>query len=250
MKKLIFTLSLLPLLAGSALARQAAEPPVEAEKIEEVKVATTRDPEFKFYRPFILGLDAFARHRQFAPAAPLRFILRADTAPHSFEGVSMRIAGNDSSVDIPIAADGTFTMPREQALADENAEIILNRKKGTFRWRPYIHTPGIPDDARRLGDLRLECELRWAVERSELGFIKRASISALGGACQSKHVQVLSQAPRQIKAAYMMVKGARIELDSKVIEKSKGRAYTVPVYDHTVPDDTLVQFEFAEPSKT
>ena len=250
MKKLILALAVLPFIAGPALARQAADTPAEAEKVEEVKISTTRDPEFKFYRPFVLGLDAFDKHRQLAPAAPLRFVLRSNDAQASYEGVAMRIAGNENSIAIPIAADGSFTMPREQAMADQNAEIILNRKKGTFRWRPFIHTPGVPDDARRLGDLRLECQIRWAVERPELGFLSRTTISALGGPCDSKRVRVLSQAPRQIKAAFIMVNGARIELDPKLIEQQKGRAFAAPLFDKTIPDDALVRFEPADPSKS
>jgi hypothetical protein len=249
MKKLILALTVLPFIAGTALSRQAADAPAEAEKVEEVKISTTRDPEFKFYRPFVLGLDTFDKHRQLAPAAPLRFILLSNEVQPSYEGVTMRIAGNERSIAIPIAADGTFAMPRDQAMADENAEIILNRKKGTFRWRPHIRTPGVPDDARRLGDLRLECELRWAIEKSEFGFLARTAISALGGPCESKRVRMLSQPSRQIKGAFMMVNGARIELDAKLIDNTKGRGYFPSMYDKSLPDDTIIQFEFVEPSK-
>jgi hypothetical protein len=247
--KLKVPVLMLSLAASMAMAQQAAEPAAPEEKVEEVKISTTRDPEFKFYRPFVLGLDTFDKHRQLAPAAPLRFVLLSNEVQPSYEGVAMRIAGNERSIAIPIAADGTFAMPRDQAMADENGEIILNRKKGTFRWRPHIRTPGVPDDARRLGDLRLECELRWAIEKSEFGFFARTAISALGGACESKRVRMLSQPPRQIKGAFMMVNGARIELDAKIIGNTKGRAYVPPMYDKSLPDDTIIQFEFVEPSK-
>ena len=40
--------------------------------------------------------------------------------------------------------------------------MMPNRKAGTLTWRAEIRTPGLPPNTRRLGDLRLECEVGMA----------------------------------------------------------------------------------------
>ena len=232
-------------LFNSAALAQQAQTPAPDEKVEEVKVTGTKDPEFKTYKPFILGLDAFEKYRQLAPAAPLRFILRTLDPKVTYEGVTMRIAGNEESLAVPVASDGTFSMPRNEALAKEDAEIILNRKKGTFRWRPSIYTPGLPNNVRRLGDLRLECEVRWAVERPDLPFLIRTTFSALGGPCNSARVRVMQVSPRELAAVYLVNGSKREMVDKKMLEE-KNRGYWAPLHDKEHwPDDTLIELEFA-----
>jgi hypothetical protein len=238
MKQTAIALLITTMFTGAAMAQQAED------KIEEVKVTGAKDPEFKTYKPFILGLDAFDKYKTLAPTAPLRFILRTLDPKINYEGVTMRIAGNEESLAVPVAPDGTFSMPRNQALADEDAEIILNRKKGVFRWRPSIYTPGLAENTRRLGDLRLECEVRWAVERPDLPFFIRTMFSAMGGPCGSARVRVMQVAPRELAAVHLVSGDKRLDLDKKQFEE-KNRGYVVPLHDKAWPDDTLIELEFA-----
>ncbi|HEX8613222.1 MAG TPA: hypothetical protein VF800_18180 [Telluria sp.] len=234
------------LTAGSATAQQAgtAKEDEAAKDIDTVQVNALRDPDFKTYRAFVAGLDAFDEKHKLAPAAALRFLLRPETPGTSIEGVTIRIAGNETSIDVPLAADGTFVMPRNQGALDEDADIIVNRKKGSLRWRPEVRTPDVPANARRLGDLRLECEVRWAVERKELPFTKRVLFSTLGGPCRSKLVHLRQFSPRAI-SGYRMVAGERSDTAPAEAITAGGTLYVVPLHDASWPDDALVQFEFA-----
>ncbi|MES2072170.1 MAG: hypothetical protein V4488_17575 [Pseudomonadota bacterium] len=211
----------------------------------------TKDPEFKPYRQMLAGLDAFEQHQQLAPAALPRFVLRpqqADAGVNAVSGVSgvtLRIAGDTTSIDVPLAADGTFSLPRNQSLAAEaNADLLLNRKKGLYRWRPDIRSPDVPAGARRLGDLRLECEMRWAVEQEDLSFVKRTLFRTMGGPCRSANIFVLYPAPEKL-AGVSLASGQRRE--SLAAERLAGSAlfYAPPLHDRSWPDDTLVEFEFA-----
>lgn len=242
------TLVMAMLLAAGAVTAQETEAPKDddtAKEVGTVQVNALRDPDFKTYRAFVGGLDAFEEKHKLAPAAALRFLLRPSTPNAGIEGVTIRIAGNETSLAVPLAADGTFVMPRKQAALDDDAEIILNRKKGSFRWRPDVRTPGVPANARRLGDLRLECEVRWAVERKEMSFAKRTMFSALGGPCTSKRVHVMQLAPRAI-AGYRMVAGERSETAPAAALREDKVTYVAPLSDASWPDDALVEFEFSE----
>lgn len=37
--------------------------------------------------------------------------------------------------------------------------MLTNRKAGSFAWAPDVRKPGLPPNTRRLGDLRLECQV-------------------------------------------------------------------------------------------
>ena len=178
-----------------------------------------------------------------APASALRFLLRPSAPNASIEGVTIRIAGNDTSIEVPLAADGTFVMPRNRKALEEDADIILNRNKGSFRWRPDVHTPGVPANARRLGDLRLECEVRWAVDRQNVPFVKRTLFTTLGGPCRTSRVHVIQLAPRAL-AGYRMVAGERKVTAPAGAVGPDGMTYVVPLHDASWPDEELVEFEY------
>ena len=233
------------LCAALVQAQESAAPAAEA-ALETVQVSGVRDPDFKTYRDFVRGLDTFEeKHNKLAPGAPLLFRLVAATPGAGVGDVTMRIASDVTSLPVPINADGTFVMPRHQAAIDENADIFLNKKRGTYRWRPQFNTPDLPPNTRRLGDLRLECEVRWAVDRAELPMIKRAVIGAMG-ACNSRHVRVLHLAPKPF-LEYSLVSGARRQkyVPAKNEAKMALPIYSVPLHDTSWPDDALVEFVYA-----
>lgn len=81
------------------------------------------------------------------------------------DGLSLRLASDSVSIPITIDTDGRFAIPRSQAAYDADATFILNKKNGLFTYYPDIRTPGLPQNVRRLGDLRLECFVWQAVAR-------------------------------------------------------------------------------------
>lgn len=233
---------LLAALAAGAAAQESAAPP-DAPQV--VYVAASKDPEWKTYAAFAAGLELHEQLRHLAPQAPLRFILRPQRRDASYAGVTLQLKGDTTSIPVPIAPDGTFALPYSEAALADNAELMLNRKKGTFRWRPDIHSPGVPDNARRLGDLRLECEVRWAIEQHELPYLMRKVFNAAGGPCHSASIKVDFLSGRPIAAMRLVAPGRRVALPAALIEH-EGRIFMPPLHETSWPDDALVEFDYAD----
>lgn len=239
------------LLLNSAIASTETVPvaPIRAPEqadasVAAVVVATNKDPDWKTYRAFTAGLDIFDEQRQMAPAASLQFLLLPKAANASLKDIKLRIAGDELSIPLPIAEDGSFTVPRSEAATKEDAELLLNRKPGTFRWRPDVRTPGIPANARRLGDLRLECAVRWAIEQYETPYVIRKLFNAAGKPCLTARIKVDYFAPRPIVAMYLTMNERRSQLPADMLENG-GKVYLAPVHDKNWPDDALLEFEYA-----
>jgi hypothetical protein len=232
--------------ASTAHAQQdapAAEPATGAEQEQVVQVSGTRDPQLKPYRQMLKGVDAFdAHHAKLAPQAAMLFELRAGNGTPPVDGLSLNIVGDNVRIPLPLAPDATFTIPRNQAAVDADADMIINRKKDQVMWRPHIRSPGVPDNARRLGDLRLECEMSWAVVRQDMSFVVRNSLSVAGGLCHTGMVALHYAAPRPVKAI-TMVSGERRQ-PLQVLKD--GQRFRIPLHDGSWNDETLVVYEFAD----
>jgi hypothetical protein len=139
----------LMLLLTASVAVMAAPTPKEpaAEPAQQVAVAGSKDPDWKPYRKMLDGPDAFSRYHSLAPKAELKFILRPQQPNLALADLQLRIVGDNVSIDVPIADDATFSVPRDEAAARDDADFRLNSKKGLFRWRPDIHTPRLPAGA-------------------------------------------------------------------------------------------------------
>jgi hypothetical protein len=243
---LALTLSSAPA-ASTAETPAAVAPAARTASLQTVYIVGSRDPDWKTYRAYLAGMRQWEQKQSLAPHAPLRFTLRPQSPQARLEGVRLRIEGEHTGIDVPLAPDGSFTLPVSQAAADDGASLQLNRKRGLYRWRPDIHSPGVPANARRLGDLRLECEVRWTVEQDDVPALMRAVFNAAGGACHSRQIQVDFLSPRAIASA-RLVAGPRTEpLPAERIEPG-GQVYLPPVHDTSWPDDTLVEFTYATES--
>ncbi|WP_146218945.1 hypothetical protein [Undibacterium pigrum] len=210
-----------------------------------VEISSTRDPELKSYRQMYKGLEAFDQKRQLAPDAILKFKLLPVSADISLHDLSMRIASDDDSVHVEVEPDGSFILPKNPRALQENADLLLNRKKGLFRWRPDIRSAGVPTDQRRLGDLRLECEIWWAVENDSMPYETRNLFRLLGGACQSSIIDISYWSPKKLSAAYLVSKDRR----EKIQISQDGLQFIPPLYKKDWADASLIEFEFAASSE-
>jgi hypothetical protein len=215
------------------------------DQLAAVEVTGMKNPELQRYRSMTGGLDAFDEYRSLAPNATLKARLsrRADAwgEPGSVEGVSLRLVGNETSTPIPIAADGTFILPRSQAAYDDDADLVLNQKKATIRWYPDVRTPGVPANARRLGDLRMECEVLIGVAKKELNFAQRAAVNALVMGtdwCASSRVTTATPLGDYAISAAVVYGGKRKPIPTR------GYRLEAPLRDKSLPDDALIEFEF------
>lgn len=219
-----------------------------AAEAEPVVISGIRNPELKTYRVMLAGLDAFDEYHAMAPDAPeVRFKLRAkNDAPHvDLAGLALRIAGDQVSIPLPIAADNTFSLPRDAQARAEDADLLLNKPKGGYRWSADIHSRGVPAGMRRLGDLRLECKVIVAIAKEEIGFMLRAVVNSFlltTDWCAHEKVHMEKVETRKLSAATLIVGEQRIPLP---VSKN-GMRYTPPLPDNTYPDDTLIEIAYAD----
>ena len=258
-------------LALVALSLNATAQQPAAGQLAPVTISATanRDPVEKSYRKMVRGMDLFERQRSLSPQGVLRFKLLPRKRDSSLDNLDLLVLSDRVELPVPIAPDQTFTLPRHpQALAD-NAKVTPNRKFLTMTWRTDIRTPGLPPNTRRLGDLRLECQVGM-----EAGLISNSStfIGQLTSAvvdtpayCDRLAPQYLFFADRPLFSV-TLVNGPRREvlaLDKLYASASDDpnlasdlpycdcevlldRTYVLPLGDRSWPDNALVEFEFME----
>jgi len=227
----------------------AAGLPAQADDAATVQINSIRSPELKPYRVMLAGLDAFDEYHALAPNThELRFKLRLRSgAPTdaTMDHLALRIAGNETSVPVALDADGRFTLPRIAALADDNADLLLNQKKGNYRWDADVRSDGLPDNMRRLGDFRLECEVTVAIVKEEIPLWVRSLVASwllTTHWCASDKLNWQAHSPRRVRQATLVSGTQRISLATG----DKGITYTVPTSDPHYPDDTLIELEYAD----
>jgi len=233
---------LLSSISSSAIAATGTEE-ISPGAAPQVAVTGTKDPDWRPYRKMLDGINAFDHYHSLAPAAELKFVLRPQQPNPTIVDLKLRIVGDTVNIEVPIAADYTFSVPRDESANKEDADMRLSTKKGLFRWRPDIHTTGLPAGTRRLGDLRLECEVRWAIDKFDASFVQVAYLAALGGACHTSRSRIFYTTEFPI-ASVTLVAGSRHEkLPPERLDARDNSRYAPPLHDQSWPDDTLVEIE-------
>jgi hypothetical protein len=238
-------LLLLPLLQLCQPAA-AAEDPQSATVTEEpqaVAVNGIKNPELRSYRTMLAGLDMFESKHHLAPTADhLRFVLIPRHASTSLAGLSLRIANDELSIPVALAADGSFVLPRDQAAADGDAELLLNRARGEFSGMPRVTSANVPANMRRLGDVRLECQIAIAIAKKEINVLLRAAAAvALGGTdwCLSSRVSYGTYTPFPTDNVSLLSGEKR----GLLLSGHRLKYAVLPLADLSWPDDTLVEFQ-------
>jgi hypothetical protein len=232
----------------TSISQQAAIAAEAENKEPSVVVNGMRNPELKPYRVMLAGLDAFDEYHALAPTvAEARFKLRPKNGLTlvEMEDVSIRVASDTTSIALPLAPDGSFTLPRSQQAEDENADLLLNKKKGNYRWQADIHSEGVPAGMRRLGDLRLECQIVVAVVKKEIGFFLNMTVNAFMGStnwCKINKFEMNTASHRAIKSATLIDGEKRVNLKLD----SDGKGFVAPVGDTSYSDNTLIELKFVE----
>ncbi|MGO8658528.1 hypothetical protein ACC771_23530, partial [Rhizobium ruizarguesonis] len=79
------------------------------------------------------------QHHGLAPKADLRFELwNADGTIPQAGSLGLRLAGDKFNQSLPVDSEATFILPRSQEALDDNADLVLNRKKDQMQWRPRV----------------------------------------------------------------------------------------------------------------
>lgn len=226
----------------------------EVKEMPEVHVDGVRNPMMRSYRAVSAGLDEFDEYRQrLAPRAPeLRFRARRGARrPDTPEGLALRIASDDASVPVPIDAGGIFIVPRLESAYASDADLVFNQKRSAFRIDPEIRTPGLPENVRRLGDLRLECRVAVAIAKKEMKFWQVAMVDTLlvatdwcakfgqADSTYMKDVGFPFNAPSPLAGATL--KDGERSVPLKVVKSS----FEVPIGDTSWSNDALIELQYA-----
>lgn len=234
---------------------------------DAVVVTAVRDPVKKSYKKMIDGAALFEERRHLAPDAALRFKLIPRQADTRMEGVELEVAADSIAIPLKVAPDQTFTIERNRTALKENAQVMPNRKAGTITWRADVRTPGLPANVRRLGDLRLECEV--GMKAGLISNYPAGFWGWLDGLIAQNESYCHRAAPRYLFFAerpiwsVTLVDGERREVlpvdmlyggASRDPDWQKDRhcdcsalfdrAYFVPLGDISWPDDTRVEIEY------
>jgi len=249
------------LLGAMFLGGGAAAEDKPVRELEPVHVSAMRNPEVRKYKVILAGLDAFDKHRRLAPGAErLQFRLKARKKDESTEPLAVRLIGDGGfKLPIALAADGRFTVPRVDAAEDADSELVLNRKRRSYRTEPDIHTPGVPADARRLGDLRLECKVSIAMAKAEIPTFWVLTINTIlmrtdwcgffGDQDDTRFEGASRKAAFDYHADRPLAQALLVEGNRSALLRVKGDTFEVPIGNASWSDEALVELTYAEPAE-
>ena len=224
-------------------AQHATEPsPSAQDAAASVNVKGMRDPDWKPYSAMLKGVKRFEEKHALAPGAQLRFILEPRRADVDMHGIALRLESDEAGLAIPLGERNIFSLPVGHGPLYEKAELTVNRKAGSVRWIPYVRSAATSDTLRRLGDLRLACEVHWAIDKETLPFAMRTAMGALGGPCNfvsQKGTYSFSEA-RRITAATISYNGKSAPVPFS------GTSFTPPLREQDWSDDSVLELTFAD----
>lgn len=237
-------LSVLAILASIHSTAHAGTPAdAAADAGQSIHVSGIRTPELKSYRVMAAGLDAFDDYHALAPRArEVRFqLIPGPGAPaDAMQDLSLRIAGNDTSITVPLSTNGSFVLPRSAQAEREDADLVTNRKQDEYRWQASVRSDDVPPGMRRLGDLRLQCQVTTAIAKKETPFWIRTLVATrlrTTDWCSAKELKMGTHSDPAIASATLLDGGRRVALQVK----NGGTSFVAPLGDTRYADDTLIE---------
>lgn len=195
----------------------ATSSPRLAEKpIQTIAISGLRDQDWRPYNYFLRGIKIFEELHSLAPETHLTFILRPQIDGIDFGKLTMALENDDFRRPISVNANGIFKLPNDPIAAKKNAEVSINQKRNLFKWNFLaIRTPGLAPNERRIGDLRLTCEVyvameKWTKIRVEFGLTDEVFSSSV---CQNDQIFWTFYEPQILKSAAIVNGSYRRELD-------------------------------------
>ena len=201
---------------------------------DEVLVNASKSPFSIDGKALRRAAAAFDKDRSLAPEAPLRFRAR-DRTPTG-EALRIWIERGDSVETILVGADGLLILPKT-AFAD-GARLLANRSQDGLSLFPEVLSPSTSLHARRLGDLRLECRVGWALELDEIPLYIRTSFAMAGGVCKSGKIAYHPYVGFRVSSAEL-----RGITDSQPVPVTKGGAYLPPIHERSLNNDVIIDLK-------
>lgn len=248
----------------------AAQQPAAQQPVPSITVPSTRDPVDKSYRKMMRGMERYARNIALAPQSTLRFRLLPRQPTVKLDGVSLRVVGDHITLPVPVAADHSFTLERNEQALREDAALVANRKTSSMTWRAQVISSGVPDGMRRLGDLRLEC-----LVGVEAGLVSNNArmfawlsdlLAGPDQVCTSPDGNYLQFTERPLFGVTLRAGSREAVLPFRALyaggtqtpdtlpfcdcQMLLDRSYYAPIWDGSWPDDTLLAFDYMDDAPT
>ena len=228
-----------------------------------VQVDGLSNPDSQSYRRMLKGMDAFEQHHALAPAALMRYRLYPRLPGVKAQGVRLSLKSDAGTQPISVDADLTFILPRDARALADGAEVVSNRPSRSFAWGPDVRTPGLPPNTRRLGDLRLECQIDRAASllvglKTPAYYVIEATIDVCKafpgswlyyGERAIFNVTLVHGERRQVLLSphlYGSMMPTAIQVFYDFYPLLIDRTYHIRVSDTSWPDDTLVELEYMD----
>ena len=172
----------------------------------------------------------------YAPAGLLYFEARPDADRLSVAGMKLHLRTGDESRSIAPDAENRFVLPQ---MAGSGWDLVGNCYRGGIAITPLVMSPDTTQADRRLGDLRLQCEVSWAIVQESVAASPGAFVEAASG-CKGSRSALHAVANRRIASA-VVTTGTRIE---PVAVSDNGFSYRLRLHDRTLPNTARVRFSF------
>jgi hypothetical protein len=253
-------------MAGAALCGLLAAAPAAGDapaQHVEVTAPTPGAREQKSVAQLLEAQRAFERHRALAPQGSLAFRLYARLDPEDLARLHLDWVAGDERRRVKLDEHQRFELDPGWAAPGAPLDAVLqaNLPEGAVAWKVEVRTPGFGDDARRLGDLRLECEADMFHGNLQRGIHSpsAAIMAAEGDLCELDDAEIYF-AERPIFGVLLESGARERRLPYRYVHVSDGtmalaglfdwpyalrdRSFYLPLEDRSWPDDTRVVFDY------
>lgn len=227
------------MVAAAALAIVQAEPAAPAPAADvtpaEIVVNGIKDPYYLSPKQLAGAVAAFNKWRPtLAPEARLLFRVGMLKGA-SYDGLELTLRSGEERIPIQLDARHRFVLPEVTG----RWTLVANRSRDSLVILPLTLSPGTSDGERRLGDLRLQCQVEWGLQRSQTSVFVRGFYTSAGG-CGSKKFPYYVLAGRPIAAA-----SVRYGAASKALQIVRARSYRAPITD-ALPNEARVILSYRQ----
>jgi len=165
-------------LSVPAIAQQPPAPDQTQTAEAEIVVTGFAKPYKLTGKQLVRAQTAFnAKRGQLAPESQLYFQVTPQDGG-DISGLDLYLKHGDEIVPLPLDRQSRFILP---ALSGNDWTLFANRNRKGIAVTPTILSPGTSERNRMLGDLRLQCEVYWAMSSPETSIVVRAMFGAAGG---------------------------------------------------------------------
>ena len=126
-------------------------------------------------------------------------------------------------------------------LSGANWALVGDCYRGALAVRPLVMSSGTSASDRRLGDLRLQCEVGWRIAEATIAAVPGTFVAA-PAACKSSDAALYAASHRAVLGGSVVHKAT----SRPVTVAGDGFGYRVPLHDKALPDAARVRLRFAD----